>query len=184
MADDEPRIAYLRRHRVRIVLLAAAAISCVSSGACASEAPRASEHRASSDTADSYERADDRTADTTSAAAATVIRRYYDAIRAAQYDSAYALWRDEGRASGQSRAEFAAGFAETAEVRVAITDSVRVEGAAGSQYATVPVAVDAVLRDGRRQHFEGAYTLRRAAVDGATPAQRQWHIASAKLRPA
>jgi hypothetical protein len=121
-------------------------------------------------------------ADSTATGAATAVRRYYDEIRAARYDSAYVLWGDEGRASGQTRAEFAAGFAETAEVRVSIGDSVRVEGAAGSQYATVPVTVDAVLRDGRRQHFEGTYTLRRSMVDGATPAQRRWHITSAKVR--
>ena len=57
------------------------------------------------------------------------------------------------------------------------------EGAAGSQYATVPVVVDATLRNGTRQHFEGNYTLRRTMVDGATPEQRRWHIYSGDLKP-
>ena len=125
----------------------------------------------------------DRTAvaDTTGTPA-DVVRRYYSAIRARDYDVAYALWSQSGKASGKTRSEFAAGFSDTREVHATIGDSVRVEGAAGSQYATVPVKVDAVLQDGRRQHFEGAYTLRRAMVDGATAEQRRWRIYSADLR--
>ncbi|MGH7637800.1 MAG: hypothetical protein ACREOK_09110, partial [Gemmatimonadaceae bacterium] len=107
---------------------------------------------------------------------------YYDAIRARDYDAAYALWAGAGRASGQTRTEFSAGFAETERIRLTISDSVHVEGAAGSQYATVPVAIDAVLRNGETQRFEGNYTLRRSMVDGATPDQRRWHISGADLR--
>lgn len=114
--------------------------------------------------------------------AVDVVRLYYDAIMKRHYDTAYALWGQSGKASGQTRAAFAAGFAQTASVRATIGDSVRLEGAAGSQYATVPVTVDAELRDGTRQHFEGFYTLRRAMVDGATPEQRRWRIYSAHLR--
>jgi len=58
----------------------------------------------------------------------------------------------------------------------------RMEGAAGSQFATVPVVIDAVLRNGQAQHFEGTYTLRRALVEGATPEQRRWHIYAAEMR--
>jgi hypothetical protein len=112
---------------------------------------------------------------------ADVVRRYYDAIRRHQYDSAYALWGQSGKASGRSAAQFANGFAETTQTNATIGDSVRVEGAAGSQYATVPVTVDAVLRNGTRQHFVGTYTVRRAMADGATPEQRRWHIYSAHL---
>ena len=113
---------------------------------------------------------------------AQLVRRYYAAIQAGKYDSAYSLWGQSGQASGKNRAAFSAGFAQTAEVRVTVSDSVQLEGAAGSQYATVPVVVDATLRDGTRQHFEGTYTLRRAMVDGATPEQRRWHIYSADLK--
>ena len=114
--------------------------------------------------------------------AVDVIRYDYDAIGRRQYDTAYALWEQSGKASGQTRTEFAAGFAQTTGVRATIGDSLRLDGAAGSQYATVPVTVDARLRNGARQHFEGFYTLRRALVDGATPEQRRWHIYSAHLR--
>jgi hypothetical protein len=111
-----------------------------------------------------------------------IIRRYYDAIRNGQYDSAYALWEGAGQASGQTRTAFENGFAQTAQTTAVIGDSVSIEAAAGSQYATVPVTIDAVLRDGSHQHFIGTYTVRRAMVDGATPEQRAWHIYSAKLR--
>jgi hypothetical protein len=111
-----------------------------------------------------------------------VLRRYYDAIQARKYDSAYAMWSSDGQASGQTPAAFAAGFAETDRVRATVSDSIRMEGAAGSQYATVPVVIDATLKDGKTQRFEGDYTLRRAMVDGATPEQRRWHIFAAHLR--
>jgi hypothetical protein len=110
-----------------------------------------------------------------------VVRRYYLAIQASRYDDAYALWSDSGRASGKSLQEFAAGFRETANVRASVGDSAHVEGAAGSQYATVPVTVDATLRSGARQHFTGTYTLRRSMVDGASAEQRQWRIYSADI---
>jgi hypothetical protein len=110
-----------------------------------------------------------------------VVRRYYDAIQKRDYDAAYGLWEDGGKSSGKSRAEFAAGFAQTAQVRVAIGDSVRSGAAAGSQYVTVPVTIDAVLRSGVKQHFTGTYIIRRAMVDGATVEQRRWHIYSADL---
>jgi hypothetical protein len=113
---------------------------------------------------------------------ASVIRRYYGLIDSGDLRSAYALWARGGEASGKSFDDFAAGFAETSEARVTVGDSIRIEGAAGSQYATIPVSVDATLKSGEPQHFEGTYTLRRSMVDGATPEQRTWHIESAELR--
>jgi hypothetical protein len=39
-------------------------------------------------------------------------------------------------------------------------------------------------KTGEHQRFKGSYTLRRVNhVDGATAAQRRWHIESAKLAP-
>ena len=58
------------------------------------------------------------------------------------------------------------------------------DAGAGSVYQPVPVTIDAELADGTRQHFAGTYVVRRVnAVDGASAAQRRWHIDSAKLRP-
>src|SRR5689334_5621028 len=113
---------------------------------------------------------------------AGVVRRYYAAIQSRLYSDAYALWSDSGRSSGKTAQDFAGGFSETARVSVRVADSVRIGAAAGSQYATVPVVVDATLNDGQRQRFVGSYILRRAMVDGATPEQRQWRIYSAHLQ--
>jgi hypothetical protein len=115
--------------------------------------------------------------------AAEVIVRYYDAIQRRDFAAAFALWSDGGRASGQSRDAFAAGFAQTTRVSATIAGPVSVEGAAGSQYATVPVDVDATLVNGTAQHFAGSYVVRRSMVDGATAEQRQWRIYSAAIRP-
>ena len=113
---------------------------------------------------------------------ADVIRQYYKAIDARQYGDAYRLWSQSGKASGKSEAEFAAGFGQTQAVSVTLGDSVQTEGAAGSQFATVPVVIDATLRNGTHQHFAGTYTVRRSMVDGATPEQRAWRIYSADLK--
>jgi hypothetical protein len=118
------------------------------------------------------------TADT---APASVVRRYYAAIDAGKYEEAYALWSRGGAASGKTLDEFKSGFTATRSVRATVTDSVRLEGAAGSQFATVPVTVDATLKTGATQHFTGEYTMRRSMVDGATAAQRTWHIYAARL---
>jgi hypothetical protein len=114
--------------------------------------------------------------------AANVVRQYYRDIQNREFAAAYARWSDDGRATGKTREAFANGFANTTAVAATVADSGTIEGAAGSQYVTVPVRVEATLRNGTQQHFAGTYTLRRAMVDGATRAQRQWHIFKADLR--
>ena len=115
-------------------------------------------------------------------AAVAVVRTYYEAINASDFDRAHALWSDGGNASGQTAEQFARGFADTAGVVAEIEAPGRIEGAAGSRFIEVPVAVEARTRDGGVRRFVGAYTLRRSVVDGASPAQRQWRIASADIR--
>ena len=44
------------------------------------------------------------------------------------------------------------------------------------------MALAATQDDGSQRKYVGAYTLRRAVVEGATPEQRAWRIASADLR--
>lgn len=114
--------------------------------------------------------------------AVSAVRDYYAAINARDYDRAYRAWGDGGRASGQTAQQFAAGFAATAGVSVELGGPGPVEGAAGSRYVQVPVAVEARQADGSVRRFAGSYTLRMSVVDGATPEQRSWRIASADLR--
>ena len=124
-------------------------------------------------------------ADKTPAAARAVVQRYYAALEHGQYRAAYTLWSGAGQASGKSYPDFVRGFARTAHTRVVAGRPTDGEGAAGSLYITVPVTVTATLKDGTLQRFRGSYVLRRVNdVDGATPAQLRWHIASARLRPA
>lgn len=117
-------------------------------------------------------------------AAADVVRRYYAALDAGDYATAWSQWGEDGR-PGQTFAAFRDGFAHTRATRVIIGTLPPVEGAAGSSYLTVPVTVEATLDDGKRQRFAGSYVVRRVNdVDGATAEQRRWHLGSAQLRPA
>ncbi len=111
-----------------------------------------------------------------------VIRDYYAAINRGDFARAYTLWVDGGGASGQSLQQFAAGFAETTGVSVEVMPPGNVDAAAGSRFVEVPVAITATQRDGSQHKYVGAYVLRRADVDGATPEQRAWRIGSADLR--
>lgn len=122
-------------------------------------------------------------AEPTPADAIAVIRDYYRAIDGLDYAHAWSLWSDGGRSSGQSPQQFADGFANTAHVTVETGAPGGIGAAAGSRFIEIPVTVDAVTRDGGSQHYVGTYTLRRAVVDGATPEQRAWRIASASLHP-
>jgi hypothetical protein len=114
--------------------------------------------------------------------AVAVIRNYYDAINSGDFDRAYVLWSDGGGASGKTPRQFAAGFADTTGVSVEMQAPGDVGAAAGSRYLEVPVTITSTHRDGSQHRFAGKYVLRRAVVDGATPEQQQWRIASADLR--
>jgi len=114
--------------------------------------------------------------------AVSVVRDYYAAIDARQFGRAYVLWSGGGDASGQTPQQFAGGFADTRQVVVETDAPGRIDAAAGSRYIEVPVAVRATHADGSVHRYVGAYTLRRAVVDGASAEQRAWRIASADLR--
>lgn len=119
---------------------------------------------------------------TSGRAAADVVRRYYAAVNARDYATAWAQWGDDGR-PGQTYATFERGFAHTRATRVTVGDLPPAEGAAGSIYQTVPVTVEATTDTGARQRFAGDYVVRRVNdVDGASAAQVRWHLESATLR--
>ncbi|MGH7570345.1 MAG: hypothetical protein ACREMK_00690 [Gemmatimonadota bacterium] len=117
-------------------------------------------------------------------AAVAVVEEYYAAIAAGDFTRAYALWADDGRASGQTFDEFRGGYAETDSVAARVGSPGRIEGAAGSRYVTVPVVVRARMTRGGLQCFEGSYTLRRSVVTGATPDQRHWRVYSGDMAEA
>lgn len=115
-------------------------------------------------------------------AAAAVVTRYYSAINARDYGTAWTQWGEDGRPD-QTLAQFESGFAQTRSTRATIGKLEPGDGGAGSIYQTVPVTVDSQLEDGTRQRFVGDYVLRRVnGVNGASPAQLRWHIGQAKLK--
>ncbi|TYT27166.1 hypothetical protein FZO89_13350 [Luteimonas viscosa] len=118
------------------------------------------------------------------AEAATLMREYYAAIDARDFARAHAAWSDDGRASGLTPEQFAAGFADIARIETTFGEPGPVGAAAGSRWVEVPVTVTTTRTDGSVQRQAGRFTLRRAVVDGATPEQRAWRIASADLRDA
>ena len=75
---------------------------------------------------------------------------------------------------------FAKGYDKTASVRVKI-GKVRSDGAAGSIYATVPVAVEAVGTDGSRRVFSGCYRTRFIEPDIQEPPFRPLFIETGHL---
>ncbi|MEC3950301.1 hypothetical protein [Sphingobium sp. HWE2-09] len=116
------------------------------------------------------------------AAAVAVVQRYYSAINARDYGTAWTQWGDDGPPN-QTLEKFQAGFAGTRSTRVTIGSLEPGDGGAGSIYQTVPVTVDSQLADGTRQRFVGDYVVRRVNdVDGATASQLRWHIGQAKLK--
>jgi hypothetical protein len=108
-----------------------------------------------------------------------VIIALYDAINRGDFLYAYALWARNGAASGQSYAEFVAGYATTDHVMIA-TKSGSIQGAAGSSYGCVPIVLMAYEKDGSTRSFAGSYLLRRSnVVPGGDP---NWRIERASVR--
>ena len=113
-----------------------------------------------------------------------ILEEYYSAINAGDYRRAFLLWGDSGRSSHQAFEDFRSGYAHTARVELEVGPAGRIEGAAGSRFVEFPVAIVATADSGMTQRFEGTYTLRRVVVDGASEAQRRWHLNSASLHAA
>jgi hypothetical protein len=115
-------------------------------------------------------------------AARGVVETYYAAIDRGNFRGAYALWDKGGKASGKSYASFRQGFAATARSRV-VTGTPGPEDAGMSQrWITIPVDVYATLKNGKRQHFRGAYMLHRVIPGvSANRADTRWHLSSARL---
>ncbi|WP_163838705.1 hypothetical protein [Pseudoxanthomonas sacheonensis] len=118
----------------------------------------------------------------TPAAARQVVVDYYAAIDAGDHAKAYALWSDDGAASGQTFEHFSGGYANTKSVRAAVGEPTDEEGAAGSRYIQVPVELSALQRDGSERRYRGRFTLRAVVADGASDEQRRWHLASAEMQ--
>lgn len=118
----------------------------------------------------------------TPAAARGTVESYYDAIERGDFRAAYRLWDGQGQASGKTYASFRQGFAATAHSRVVAGTPVKGDAGMSQRWIDVPVDVYATLKNGKRQHFRGRYTLHRV-VEGVSNDRSltRWHIAKARL---
>jgi hypothetical protein len=109
-------------------------------------------------------------------AAGQVMQHYGALLEQRRFADAAALWGDAAAA-----AAFARQFGDASEVHLQVGKPDDTEGAAGSIYVTVPVAVYGRAPGGEFSR-SGSATLRRVNdVPGSTEAQRRWHIERIEL---
>ncbi len=119
------------------------------------------------------------------AAPEAVVRRYTDALAARRYDEAWALWDEDGQASGMTQAAFAASFAKYASYRATIGTPFDADAGAGQRYITVPVTVTGTLTAGGPFRLEGPVVLHKAAdgIESDDPHAQAWRIRSSEMKP-
>jgi hypothetical protein len=99
------------------------------------------------------------------------ISSFLNALNQKQYVRAYSYYQDPATYPGPYT-PYAAGYADT-DVITATFGTVQSEGAAGSLYYKVPLALHVLTTSSAKQTFVGCYTLRLAqpAVQGTPPFQ-------------
>ncbi len=107
-----------------------------------------------------------------------LVQSYYLEINRRHFARAYTFWEDLGKASKQTFARFEQGFATTEHDAVKVGKP-RVQGAAGSFYANVPVVIVATNNNQTKQTFCGSYILRKSDVPPF--GKFGWRIYSAKI---
>lgn len=120
--------------------------------------------------------------------AAAAIESLYNAINREEYLRAWSYFEHDDALSGEAQVanfeEFAAGYEDTETVQLLVGPETT-EGAAGTVYYTIPVAIEAVSRDGTSASFAGCYMLRLAQPAlQATPPFRPLAIVEGELEPA
>jgi hypothetical protein len=111
-----------------------------------------------------------------------VISSYFNAVNRHEYARAWSYYQDgEGV---QPFDEFVKGYQDTSSVAVTFGQSAQ-EGAAGSTYWTLPVALDSLSASGKHAKFMGCYTLRLAQpLNQAEPPYRPLHIVEGHFKKA
>ena len=113
--------------------------------------------------------------------AEALVRSLYNAIDRKEYARAWDYFGEKKPA--RDFAAFVSGYQNTQTVGVK-TGSVSEEGAAGSVFYTVPVAVSATNTDGSNSAFAGCYTVRLVQPALQEPPFTPLHIESGALQPA
>lgn len=113
--------------------------------------------------------------------AAAILRSLYNAISRQEYARAWDYFGEEKPAKDFDT--FVKGYEDTEKVVVA-TGAVSEEGAAGSIYYQVPVAIQATAKDGSQSVFAGCYTARRVNAQIQEPPFRPLYLEKGSLKPA
>ncbi len=113
--------------------------------------------------------------------AEAVVRSLYNAIGRQEYARAWGYFGETKPAKDFDA--FVKGYADTADVDVR-TGGVSEEGAAGSVFYTVPVAILATDKNGGSKLFAGCYTLRQVNGQIQEPPFDPIHIEKGALKPA
>lgn len=110
--------------------------------------------------------------------AASLVRSLYNAISLKQYARAWSYFG--GPKPAADYAAFAAGYKTTGRVRVAV-GKMQSEGAAGSIYTTVPVAIAARQAGGDVDIYAGCYLTRMLEPQIEAPAFKPLFIVKGRL---
>ena len=111
--------------------------------------------------------------------ATSLVRSLYNAINRHEYARAWDYFGDEKPAA--DFAAFAQGYEATAEVKV-LTGSLASEGAAGSTFVYVPVAILSIDTDGGEKVYAGCYTARFVNPQIQEPPFNPLHIEKGSLQ--
>jgi len=110
-----------------------------------------------------------------------LLRAYYEAINAKDYARAYGYWENP---PNPTLDEFAQGYGDTASVAVALGQPM-LQGAAGSQYARIPIVLAATSTAGHLTMLSGCYVARQTNADSDTSSHGgKWFLYSATIQDA
>lgn len=113
--------------------------------------------------------------------AASLVKSFYNAINRHEYARAYTYFGPDG--GPQPFARFEDGYRDTVFVRV-VTGPAQSDGAAGSVYYTLPVAIDALEANGSHRQFAGCYTTKLVNPTVQEPPVQPMYIFKATLEAA
>ncbi|MBA8906147.1 MULTISPECIES: DUF1176 domain-containing protein [Aminobacter] len=113
--------------------------------------------------------------------AAAVVRSLYNAVSRKEYARAWDYFGDAKPA--KDFAEFAKGYEKTERVEIE-TGAVSSDGAAGSIFYNIPVAIRAIDKDGTEKVFAGCYTARQVNGSIQEPPFTPIQLEKGALKPA
>jgi hypothetical protein len=108
-----------------------------------------------------------------------LVRSLYNAINRHEYARAYNYFSEPPAKDVDA---YAKGFADTAEVKV-LTGAPGSEGAAGSTYYNLPIAIEAVDKKGKSKVYAGCYTLKLSDPQIQADKYVPLHIEKGSLKP-